>query len=172
MSFILWTCKLKIWKNCVFYLELSLFSCNNCKNIAKQMLNPCWHIKKSPIYKGTNMKDTLLLSFSFTGFHRFSLLFERATHMVQCVEFWKEHTVVVESIKILTFITGFVTRVTRRVPLVGQELFTYRFGHCVDCASIYGFWLSLWYLQTLPIWGEHSSIIYLPITLTVDLKKM
>ena len=27
---------------------------------------------------------------------------------------------------------------------------TFSFGHCVDCSSsIYGFWLTLWYLQTL-----------------------
>ena len=82
-------------------------------------------------------------------------------------------------------ITGFVTRLTRRVSLVEQELFTrpehqssppvfsgvrvtrslvlcdwfvdrwlsfrsFSFGHCVVCSSsIYGFWLPLWYLQTL-----------------------
>jgi hypothetical protein len=82
-------------------------------------------------------------------------------------------------------ITGFVTRLTRRVPLVEQELLilpehlssppvfsgvrvtrslvlyvcfvdrclsfcTFSFGHCVVCSSsIYGFWLPLWYLQTL-----------------------
>jgi hypothetical protein len=81
-------------------------------------------------------------------------------------------------------ITGFVARLTRRVPLVEQELLTLRehlssppvfcgvrvtrslvlyvcfvdrclsfctfsFGHCVICSSIYGFWLPLWYLQTL-----------------------
>ena len=29
---------------------------------------------------------------------------------------------------------------------------TFSFGHCVDCfSSIYGFWLPLWYLQTLLI---------------------
>ena len=84
-------------------------------------------------------------------------------------------------------ITGFVTRLTPRVPLVEQELLTlpehlssppvfsgvpltqsfvlyvcfvdrclffcsFSFGHCVVCSSsIYGFWLSLWYLQTLLI---------------------
>ena len=26
------------------------------------------------------------------------------------------------------------------------------FGHCVVCPSIYGFWLPLWYLQTLLYW--------------------
>jgi hypothetical protein len=26
---------------------------------------------------------------------------------------------------------------------------TFSFGHCVVCSSIYGFWLALWYLQTL-----------------------
>ena len=81
-------------------------------------------------------------------------------------------------------ITGFVTRLTRRVPLVKQELpippehlsspldfsgvritrslvlsvcfvdnslsfCTFSFGHFVVCPSIYGFWLPLWYLQTL-----------------------
>ena len=82
-------------------------------------------------------------------------------------------------------ITGLVTRLTRRVPLVEQELLTilehlssppvfsgvrltrssvlyvcfvdrclsfctFSFGHCVVCSSsIYGFWLPLWYLQTL-----------------------
>ena len=28
---------------------------------------------------------------------------------------------------------------------------TFSFGHCVVCSSIYGFWLPLWYLQTLLI---------------------
>jgi hypothetical protein len=82
-------------------------------------------------------------------------------------------------------ITGFVTILTRWVPLVEQELLTlpehlssppvfsgarvtrslvlyvcfidrclsfctFSFGHCVVCSSsIYGFWLPLWYLQTL-----------------------
>ena len=90
-------------------------------------------------------------------------------------------------------IAGFVTRLTRRVPLVEQELLTlpehlsspmvfsgvrvtrslilyvcfvdrclsfctFSFGHCVVCSSsIYGFWLPLWYLQTLlTVW----SILY------------
>jgi protein-S-isoprenylcysteine O-methyltransferase Ste14 len=83
-------------------------------------------------------------------------------------------------------ITGFVTRLTRRVSLVKQELFPlpehlssspifsgvgvatylvfcvifvnrclsfcpFSFGHCVVCSSsIYGFWLPLWCLRTLP----------------------
>ena len=82
-------------------------------------------------------------------------------------------------------ITGFVTRLTRRVSLVEQELlilpehlssppvfsevhvtrslvlyvcfvdrclsfYIFSFGHCVVCfSSTYGFWLPLWYLQTL-----------------------
>ena len=81
-------------------------------------------------------------------------------------------------------ITGFVTRLTRWVPVVEQEMLTFpehmssppvfsgvrvtrsltlyvcfvdcclscctfSFGHCVVCSSIYGFWLPLWYLQTL-----------------------
>ena len=86
--------------------------------------------------------------------------------------------------------TGFVTRLTRRVPLVEQELLTlpehlisspvlsgvrvarslvlyvcfvdrclsfctFSFGHCVVCSSsIYGFWLPLWYLQTLLTCGK------------------
>jgi hypothetical protein len=83
------------------------------------------------------------------------------------------------------FITGFITRLTRRVSLVEQELLTlpehlnsasvftgvrvtrslvlyicfvdrclsfctFSFDHCVVCSSsIYGFWLPVWYLQTL-----------------------
>jgi hypothetical protein len=83
-------------------------------------------------------------------------------------------------------ITGFVTRLTRRVPLVEQELitlpvfsgvrvtrsltlyicFVFRclsicplsFGHCVFCSSsIYGFWLPLWYLQTLVVLQKYFS---------------
>jgi hypothetical protein len=91
-------------------------------------------------------------------------------------------------------ITGFITRITWRVPLVEQELLTspdhlheftsifsgvrvtrslvlcvclvdrclsfctFSFGHCVVCPfSIYGFWLPIWYLQTLlsPQWRKH-----------------
>jgi hypothetical protein len=82
-------------------------------------------------------------------------------------------------------ITGIVTKLTWRMPLVEQQLltlpehlrsppvvsrvrvtralvlyvwfvcrclsfYTISFGHCVVCSSsIYGFWLPLWYLQTL-----------------------
>jgi hypothetical protein len=71
-----------------------------------------------------------------------------------------------------------ITRLTRRLQQIEQELctlpssplvfsgvrasrslvvcicFVYRFcsfsfGHCVVCPSIYGFWIPLWYLQTL-----------------------
>ena len=89
-----------------------------------------------------------------------------------------------------SLITGFVTRVIRRVPLVEQELLTipehlsspmgfsgvfhfmcmfcrslvvllfFSFGHCVFCSSsIYGFWLPLWYLQTLrtQCWSPKST---------------
>jgi hypothetical protein len=94
-------------------------------------------------------------------------------------------------------ITVFVTRLTRRVPLVEQALHTlpdclssppvfsgvhatrslvlclcfvdccwsfrtFSFGHCVVCfSSIYGFWLPLWYLQTL---FTHILCIKLKIT--------
>jgi hypothetical protein len=93
----------------------------------------------------------------------------------------------------INVITTFVTRLTRRVSLVEQELptlskhlssppvfsgvrvsqslvlyecfidcclsfCTLSFGHCVFCSSsIYGFWLPLWYLQTLlVIWSPCS----------------
>jgi hypothetical protein len=37
----------------------------------------------------------------------------------------------------------------------------FSFGHCVVCPSIYGFGLSLWYLQTLLyiVWKRIKSII-------------
>jgi hypothetical protein len=98
-------------------------------------------------------------------------------------------------------ITGFVTRLTQRVPLVEQELLTlpeqlsshpvfsgvrvtrslvlyicfvdrylsfcsFSFGHCVVCPSlIYGFWLPLWYLQTLPryyvhLYSQLNNVLY------------
>jgi hypothetical protein len=92
-------------------------------------------------------------------------------------------------------ITRFVTRLTRRVPLVEQELLTppkhlrsppvfsgvrvtrslvlsvcfvdrcftcctFSFGHWVVCfSSIYGFWLPLWYPQTLLINFTIFSVI-------------
>jgi hypothetical protein len=41
-------------------------------------------------------------------------------------------------------------RVTRSLVLCGVERCPFSFGHCVVCPSkIYGFWLPLWYLQTL-----------------------
>jgi hypothetical protein len=93
-------------------------------------------------------------------------------------------------------ITGFVTRLTRRVPQVEQELpilpehlssprflcgvrvtqslvlcvcfvdrclsfCTFSFDHCVVCSSsINGFWLLLWYLQTLLTLGKIFNKIY------------
>ena len=90
-------------------------------------------------------------------------------------------------------ITGFVTRIARRVPWVEQELLTFpvhlsstpvfsrvrvtrslglcvcfvdrclsfcpfSFGHCVVCSSsIYGFWVPLWYLQTILVYHHFSK---------------
>jgi len=109
----------------------------------------------------------------------------------------KYHTVVVNtswSFPHSWLISGFVTRLTRRVPLVEQELYTFRghlsshpvfswvrvtrslvlcvyfldlclsfctfsFGHCTVCSSsIYGFWLPLWYLQTLLPKANHRIV--------------
>ena len=100
-------------------------------------------------------------------------------------------------------ITRFVTRLTRRVPLVEQELptlpahlssppvyngvrvtrslvlyvcfvdhclsfCTFSFGHCVVCSSsIYGFWLSLYYLQTLLIDEDLTATVKCRTTITM-----
>jgi hypothetical protein len=38
---------------------------------------------------------------------------------------------------------------------------TFSFGHCVVCSSLYGFWLPLWYLQTLKFrFQERNYDIY------------
>jgi len=107
-----------------------------------------------------------------------------------CGHLWHIYSVTVHKVMVVTvkhswLITGFETRLTRRVSPVEQELLTlpehlssppvfsgvrvtrslvlcvyivdrclsfctFCFGHCVVCSSsIYGFWLSLWYLQTL-----------------------
>jgi hypothetical protein len=45
---------------------------------------------------------------------------------------------------------------------------TFSFGHCVVCSSsIYGFWLPLWYLQTLlfPVWSRVLIFTHCPIKL-------
>jgi hypothetical protein len=99
-------------------------------------------------------------------------------------------------------ITGFVTRLTRRVPLGEQELITlsehlsspplfsgirvtrslvlcvccvhrclsfctFPFDHCVVRSSlIYGFWLSIWYLQTLLSIFKLLSIVFSVLLLT------
>jgi hypothetical protein len=34
------------------------------------------------------------------------------------------------------------------------------FSHCVVCPSIYGFWLPLWYLQTLLIWRPLCIVLW------------
>jgi hypothetical protein len=100
-------------------------------------------------------------------------------------------------------ITRFVTRLTRRVPLVEQDLptlpahlssppvyngvrvtrslvlyvcfvdhclsfCTFSFGHCVVCSSsIYGFWLSLYYLQTLLIDEDLTATVKCRTTITM-----
>jgi len=92
------------------------------------------------------------------------------------------------------------TRLTRRVPLVEQELLilperlssppvfsevrvtrslalcvcfvgrclsfcTFSFGYCVVCSiSIYGFWLPLWYLQTLLTRNKLNTNVTLLLT--------
>ena len=42
------------------------------------------------------------------------------------------------------------------------SFYTFSFGHCVVCPSIYRFWLPLWYLQTLLItsyFSQHSVLL-------------
>ena len=104
-------------------------------------------------------------------------------------------------------ITGFVTRLTRRMSLVEQELptlpehlrsppvfigvrvtrslvlyvcfvnrclcfCTFSFGHCFVCSSsIYGFWLHLWYLQTLLKYDTgHRTRTTLPLQKKINKK--
>jgi hypothetical protein len=46
----------------------------------------------------------------------------------------------------------YLMRKTSRISMFCRSLFVlcpFSFGHCVVCSSIYGFWLPLWYLQTL-----------------------
>jgi hypothetical protein len=67
-------------------------------------------------------------------------------------------------------------RVTRSLVLyvcfVDRCLFfcTFSFGHCVVCSSsIYGFWLPLWYLQTLlNIMGEGRVVSMQSVSITTD----
>jgi hypothetical protein len=105
-----------------------------------------------------------------------------------CIFFMKRPLVTSFPLSLLITDTGFVTRLTRRVPLVEQELLTlpehlssplFLVGFvlldlsfmCMFCRSlfvllyflfwplcclffdIYGFWLHLWYLQTLLIFS-------------------
>jgi hypothetical protein len=101
------------------------------------------------------------------------------------------------------FITGLVTRLTRRVPLVEQELLilpehlsslpvfsgvratrslvlcvcfvdhclsfcTFSFGHgVVSFSSIYGFWLPLWYLQTVLFIPRYRSLFHCHIDVII-----
>ena len=48
------------------------------------------------------------------------------------------------SLFVLLFVVLYVCFVDRCLSFC-----TFSFGHCVLCSSIYGFWLPLWYLQTL-----------------------
>ena len=57
-------------------------------------------------------------------------------------------------------------RVTRSLVLYVSFVYrclsfcTFSFGHCAVCSSsIYGFWLSLWYLQTLLGTGRWFSLV-------------
>ena len=49
-------------------------------------------------------------------------------------------------------------RVTRSLVLCGcfvdrcLSFCPFSFGHCVVCPSMYGFWLTIWYLQTLQLY--------------------
>jgi len=69
------------------------------------------------------------------------------------------------------FLNKIRVRVTRFLVLC--VCFVYRwlsfcpfsFGHCVACPSIYGFWLPLWYLQTLlrTRYEWNISLMFIPI---------
>jgi hypothetical protein len=52
---------------------------------------------------------------------------------------------------VLNTITLFTRSLVLCVCFVDRSLSfcVFSFGHCVVCSSIYGFWLPLWYLQTL-----------------------
>jgi hypothetical protein len=48
---------------------------------------------------------------------------------------------------------------------------SFSFGHCVVCPSIHGFWLHLWYLQTLLNKNHTCPYMFLAVFLTSRYKK-
>jgi len=79
------------------------------------------------------MKDTLLLNLRLTGLHRFNLLFERVTHGAVCRILKRAYSSHWVNYNFDYFITGFVTRVTPKVPQVEQELLTSSFSGVFFC---------------------------------------
>jgi hypothetical protein len=50
------------------------------------------------------------------------------------------------------------------------SFYPFAFGHCVVCSSIYGFWLHLWYLQTLLISNTIDLSSFLKFVLIFEIK--
>jgi hypothetical protein len=60
----------------------------------------------------------------------------------------------------LVFLQFFVTQSLVYCICFAYVVCPFSFGHCVFCSSIYGFWLLLWYLQTLLMSSECVWSIY------------
>ena len=120
----------------------------------------------------------------------YSILFKHLERILYTREFFKD-TLVVSTSRSFShslLITGFVTRLTQRVPLVQHQssllgcsevrvtrylvlwiyyvdqcfsFCTFSVGHCVGChSSIYGFWLPLSYRQTLTTVSKYLILAF------------
>ena len=70
---------------------------------------------------------------------------------------------VFSQVRVTLHIALFVCFVDRCLSFCG-----FYFDHCVVCSSIYGFWLPLWYLQTLLKWMKKINFVTITFFFMVD----
>ena len=96
-----------------------------------------WKWRICVILLNTNLITNLL---ELMFWKKNSLALQSTAYKLSQKMWWKK-ILTIDLYWIFSFICMFVDRCL--------SFCTFSFGHCIVCSSIYGFWLPLWYLQTL-----------------------
>ena len=107
--------------------------------VEQELLTFLVHLRSSPVFSGVHVTRSLVLCVCFVD-RCLSICTFSFGHCVVCYSKYG-------------FCVCFVDRCLSFCPV--------SFGHCVVCSSsIFGFWLPLWYLQTLLIWTADWTNAY------------
>ena len=140
-------------------LSLGNHSCRNAHDIGRRVeyhATGCYQFDASPLRRGGGDVNT---SRSFPHSWPIPEFVTRLTRCVSPVE--QEPLSLLEHLGSAPVFSG--VRVTRSLVLYAcfvDRCFSF-FGHCVVCSAIYGFWLPLWYLQTILTGHPYIADLYL-----------